>query len=92
MEERRADKERIDRTPNCADQAADGVLGVGEQADGHVVERQLVRHRVEDERGHAWRDFDQPAGTFRREIGGAHVILGSAGIGGVILGFEPSLK
>ena len=92
MEERRADEERVDRAPDGADQAADGVLGVREQPDGDVVECQLVRHRVGDERRYARRDFDQPARAFRREIGSTHVILGSVGIGGVILGFEPNLK
>ena len=92
MEERRANEERVYRTGDGADQAADGMLGIREQPDGDVIERQLVRHRLGDECRHAGRDFDQPPGAFRREIGRAHVILGSAGIGGVILGFEPSLK
>ena len=92
MEQRRANQERIDRSAYSADKAADRMLGISKQPDGDVVQRQLARHRVGDERRYAWRDFDQPARAFSREIGSTHVILGSAGIGGVILGFGSNLK
>ena len=92
MEQRRANQERIDRAADSADKAADRVLRISKQPDGDVVQRQLARHRVGDERWYARRDVDQPAGAFGREIGSTHVILGSVGIGGVILGFESNLK
>ena len=92
MQEGRADEERVHGPPNGANQTADGVLGVRQQPDSVVVECQLVRHRVGDERRYTRRDFDQPARALRREIGRSHVILGSGGIDGVILGLESNLK
>jgi len=92
MKERGADEERIHCPADGADEAAYGVLSIGQESDRDVVQGQLVRDRIGNERRHAGRDFDQPAGAFRREIGRTHVILGSAGIGGVILGFESNLK
>jgi hypothetical protein len=92
VEKRGADQEGVDRATDCADEASDGVLGVGKQSDDNMIEDQFVRKWVGDECLYPGWDFDQPAGAFGREIGGAHVILGSDGIGGVILGFERSLK
>ncbi len=92
MQERRADEKRVDSAPDRTGQAADGVLGAGEQPYRNVVQRQVVRHRIRDEAPDAVRELEQPAGAFRREIGGAHAILGSTGIGCVISGFAPNLK
>jgi hypothetical protein len=89
---RESQRETDSRSADGANQPADGVLGVKEQSDRDVIECQLVRHRVGDERRYARRDFDQPARAFTREVSGTHVILGSAGIGRVILGFDSNLK
>jgi hypothetical protein len=50
-----------------------------------MIERQHVWQRIRDERLNAGRDTDKPAGTIRREISRAHDILGTDGIGFLIL-------
>jgi hypothetical protein len=58
VEQRRRNQEGVDRAADGAHQAADCMVGVGEQPDALVVKRQLGREGVRDERRHAGPDGD----------------------------------